>query len=72
MPSEDTKVLEFHQYQKSDKALFIIYVDLECVIEKTDRCQNNPENSSTTKASEPITSSFLMSLFRSIENNHDV
>ena len=25
----DTKVLEFNQYQKSDKAPFIIYADLE-------------------------------------------
>ena len=32
MPSEDTKVLEFNQYQKSDKAPFIIYADLQCVI----------------------------------------
>ena len=29
MPSEDTKILEFNQYQKSDKAPFIIYADLE-------------------------------------------
>ena len=29
MPSEDIKILEFNQYQKSDKALFIIYADLE-------------------------------------------
>ena len=28
MPSEDTKILEFNQYQKSDKAPFIIYADL--------------------------------------------
>ena len=32
MPSEDTKVLEFNQYRKSDKAPFIIYADLQCVI----------------------------------------
>ena len=31
-PSEDTKVLEFNQYQKSDTAPFIIYADLECII----------------------------------------
>ena len=49
MPSEDTKILEFNQYQKSDKALFITYADLECKIEKIDGCKNNPENSSTTK-----------------------
>ena len=43
MPSKDTKILEFNQYQKSDKASFIIYCDLECV-EKTDGCKNNSEN----------------------------
>ena len=43
MPSEDTKILEFNQYQKSDKAPFIIYADLECIIEKIDVCQNSPE-----------------------------
>ena len=29
MPSEDTKILKFNQYQNSDKAPFIIYADLE-------------------------------------------
>ena len=39
MPSEDTEILEFNQYQKSDKAVFIIYADLECIIEKIDGCK---------------------------------
>ena len=30
MPSEVTKILEFNQYQRSDKSPFIIYADLEC------------------------------------------
>ena len=75
MPSEHTKLLEFNQYQKSDKAPFIIYADLECTIEKIDGCKNNPENSSTTKVSQHIPSVFSMSTissFRSIENKHDV
>ena len=75
MPSEDTKILEFNQYQKSDKAPFIIYADLECIIEKIDECKNNPEHSSTTKVSTHIPSGFSMSTlssFRSIENKHDV
>ena len=38
MLSEDTKILEFNQHQISDKAPFIIYVDLECMIEKIDGC----------------------------------
>ena len=54
MPTEDTKILEFNQYQKSDKAPFIIYTDLECIIERIHGCKNNSENSSTTKISEHI------------------
>ena len=44
MPSEDTKLLKFNQYQKSDKAPVTIYADLECLIEKTDGCKNNPKS----------------------------
>ena len=44
MPSYDSKILEFNQYQKSDEAPFIIYADFECIIEKNDRCKNNSEN----------------------------
>ena len=36
MASEDTKILEFNQYKKSDKVPFIIYADREWLIEKTD------------------------------------
>ena len=43
MLPENTKILEFNQYQKSDKASFVSYADLECLIEKTDGCKNNPE-----------------------------
>ena len=41
MPSEDTTILEFNQYQKSDKAQLMICVDLECLIEKVDGCKSN-------------------------------
>ena len=51
MPSQYTKILEFNQYKKSDKASVIIYADLQCLIEKTDKCKNNTENPSTTKVS---------------------
>ena len=75
MPSKNTEILKFNQYQNSDKAPFNIYANLECIIEKIDGCKNNPENSSTTKVREHIPSGFSMStisLFRSIENKHDV
>ena len=75
MPSDDTKILEFNQYEKPDKAPFIIYADLECIIEKIYGCKNNLESSSTTKVSEDIPSDFSMStisLFRSIVIKYDV
>ena len=73
--SDNSKILDFSQYQKSDKAPFIIYADLQCLIEKIHGCTTNPENSSTTKVSEHIPSGFSMctiSSFRSIENKPDV
>ena len=74
IPSEDTKILGFNQYQKSDKVQFIIYADLESIIEKIDGCKNNPENSSSTKASEHILNAcnIFISSFRSMENKRDV
>ena len=47
MSSEDTKILRFNQ--KSDKVPFVIYADLECLIEKIGECRSNPESSSKTK-----------------------
>ena len=38
MTFEDTKNVELNQYQKSDKAPFIIYADIESLIEKIDGC----------------------------------
>ena len=65
MSSEDTKILEFNQYQKSEKAPFIIYADLEYLIEKIDGCKNNLENSSNAKADEQIPSGSSMSTISS-------
>ena len=61
MTSEDSKLSEFNKYQKSDKVPFIIYADLECIIEKIDGCKSNPENLSTTKVSGHIPSAFSLS-----------
>ena len=75
MHSEDAKILEFNQNQKSDKPPFIIYADLECLIKETDRSKSNPENLSATKVDEHIPSGFSISTissFKSIQNKHDV
>ena len=49
MPSEDNKILKYNHGEKSMKAPFIIYADLECLLEKMSTCDNNPKKSSTTK-----------------------
>ena len=73
MPSEDTKILEFNQYQKFDKAPFIIYADLACKLENING--SYLENSSTTKVCKHIPSGFSMSAISSFKitgNKHDV
>ena len=44
-----TKILEFNQEQKPDKAPFIIYTDLDYLLEKTDGYKTNSEYSPTKK-----------------------
>ena len=73
MPSEDTKILEFNHYQKSDKASFITYTDLECIIEKTDEwwfwkfVYNKSKRTYSTRFF-----NVYNILSRSIENKHDI
>ena len=68
VPSKDTKILEFNQYQKSGKTSFVIYADFECLVEKIDGCKNNAKNSSTTKVSNHIPSGFSVSKTSSFRN----
>ena len=49
MPNEDNKILEYNHGEKSIKAPFIIYADLESLLEKISTCCDSPEKSSTTK-----------------------
>ena len=49
MPEEDNKILKYNQGKKSMKVQFIIYADLELLLEKMNTCHNNPEKSSAAK-----------------------
>ena len=69
MLSEETKILEFNKYQKTVKAPFIIYADLDCIIEKIDGYKNKPENPSTAKASKYIPSLFF-NVYNLFVQNH--
>ena len=49
MPEEDNKILKYNQGKKAVKIPFIVYADLETLLEKIITCHNNLEKSSTTK-----------------------
>ena len=42
MPDEDNKILKYIPGEKSLKVPFIIYADLECLLQKINTCSNNP------------------------------
>ena len=47
MPYEDNAILKYNHGEKSLKIPFMIYADLERLLEKMHSCQNNPEKSYT-------------------------
>ena len=51
----------FNKYHKPDKGSFIIYADLESLIQKIYVYKNNPEKLFTRKVGEHIPSGFSMS-----------
>ena len=51
MRLEKDNILEFKQYMESDKMTHIIYADIEFLIRKIDRCENNAENASMQRIS---------------------
>ena len=54
MPKENGKI-EYLPGEKSLKAPNIVYVDLECLLEKILSCQDNPDNFYTEKKAKPKT-----------------
>ena len=60
IPKEDNKILKYNHGEKSMKAPFVIYADLECLLEKMSTCHNNPEKSSTTKINKHTPSGYSL------------
>ena len=48
MPNEHNKIIKYNQGERSIKLPFVIYADLECLVEKMSTCQNIPNESSAT------------------------
>ena len=49
MPKWVEKILKYNPGEKSLKAPFTIYLDLECIFKKVQSCQNNPKKFYTEK-----------------------
>ena len=58
MPTKDNNIIKYNHGEKSMKVPFIIYADLECLLEKMSTCLNNPNESSTTKINKHTPSSY--------------
>ena len=60
MPIEYNKTLKYNHGKKPMKVPFIIYADLESLLEKMSTCHNNPEKSSTTKINKHTPSGYSL------------
>ena len=60
MSNEENKIIKYNQGEKSIKLPFIIYADLECLLEKMNNCYNNPEESSTTEINKQTPSGYSL------------
>ena len=60
MRNEDNKILKYNLVEKSMRAPFIVYADLESLLEKMSTCYDNPEKSSTTKINKQTPSGYSL------------
>ena len=67
MPEECNKILKYNHGEKSMKVPFIIYADLESLLEKISFCHNNPKKSSTTKINKHAASGYSLFTYSSFD-----
>ena len=60
MPTKDNNIIKYNHGEKSMKLPFVIYADLECLLEKMSTCQNNPNKSSTTELNKHTPSGYSL------------
>ena len=60
MSTKDNNTIKYNQGEKSIKLPFVVYADLECLLEKIITCQNNPNESSTTEINKNAPSGYSL------------
>ena len=58
MPTKNINIIKYNHGEKSMKLPFVIYADLECLLEKMSTCINNPNESSTNKINKHVPSGY--------------
>ena len=60
IPTKDNNTIKYNQGEISTKLPFVIYADLECLLEKKSTCQNNLNESSTTEINKHTPSGYSL------------
>ena len=60
MSTKDNNIIKYNHGEKSMKLPFVIYADLECLLEKMTTCINNPNESSTTEINKHTPSGYSL------------
>ena len=60
MPDKGNNILKYNPGEKSMKTQNVIFLDIECLLEKISTCGNNPEKSSTIKSNKHTSCGFSL------------
>ena len=60
MPTKDNNIIKYNQGEKSIKLPFVVYADLECLLEKMSTCRSNPNESSTAEINKHTPSGYSL------------
>ena len=69
MPTKNNNIIKYNHREKSLKLPFVIYADLECLLEKMSTRINNPNESSTTKINKHVPSGYSIFTHRSFDES---
>ena len=69
MPTKDNNIIKYNHGEKSMKLPFVIYADLECLLEKMSTCINNPNESSTTEINKHTPSGYSLFTYCSFDES---
>ena len=71
MPTKDNNIIKYNKGEKSIKLPFVIYADLECLLEKMSTCYNNLEESSTTEINKHAPSGYSIFTHCSVDKTRN-